>query len=207
MARGAKQITDGEIVAKARELFSEKGYDKVAMRDIASALHIGVGNLTYYFKKKEDLIEAVVLDLFHHYEPKEPLSDLEGLRDYLLFSDEIVENRLFQYGDFAQSPRVRETVLNIRRRIHEDSVQFWRTTLENLVKAGLLREQEYPAQFEYIAGILYFLKHHWNDRRLAEAEMGIATPLLSDSVWSILFPLLSKDGKSQYRGLREGEKS
>ena len=55
------QNTKGDIIACARRLFEAQGYNGVSMRDIAKALDISVGNLTYHFKKKEALIEAILL--------------------------------------------------------------------------------------------------------------------------------------------------
>ena len=49
--------TKEDILITARELFNEYGYKNISMRDIAKKLNISVGNLTYYFKKKEDLIQ------------------------------------------------------------------------------------------------------------------------------------------------------
>nr|HML49665.1 helix-turn-helix domain-containing protein [Clostridia bacterium] len=50
------------IRAAAEALFQAQGFGNVSMRDVASAAGISVGNLTYHYKKKEDLIEAVVLE-------------------------------------------------------------------------------------------------------------------------------------------------
>jgi AcrR family transcriptional regulator len=49
-----------KILNKALELFNTFGYESVTMRDIAGALKISPGNLTYHFKKKDDLIYAIV---------------------------------------------------------------------------------------------------------------------------------------------------
>lgn len=42
------QNTKGDIIACARRLFEAQGYNGVSMRDIAKALDISVGNLTYH---------------------------------------------------------------------------------------------------------------------------------------------------------------
>jgi AcrR family transcriptional regulator len=56
-------MTDKEVLIKALDLFNEKGYAHVGMRELARALDISPGNLTYYFKKKEDVL-AALLDQF-----------------------------------------------------------------------------------------------------------------------------------------------
>lgn len=46
-----------EIIAEAsRELFNAEGYQKVTMRQIADRCGISVGNLTYHYPHKEDLL-------------------------------------------------------------------------------------------------------------------------------------------------------
>ena len=62
-----KKDLKSEILVKARELFNTNGYNEVSMRNIADALGISVGNLTYHFKRKEDLVEAVVLEQHTYY--------------------------------------------------------------------------------------------------------------------------------------------
>ena len=56
------QSTRQDILACARRLFDRHGYNGVSMRDIAKELDISVGNLTYHFKKKENLLEAILLN-------------------------------------------------------------------------------------------------------------------------------------------------
>lgn len=56
-----------EIITQARLLFQEYGYDDVSMRQIASACNISVGNLTYHYAKKEDILMTIhdqVMDLY-----------------------------------------------------------------------------------------------------------------------------------------------
>lgn len=48
-----------EILETALLLFNEKGVDKVTTRDIAKHLQISLGNLTYYFPIKKDIVFAL----------------------------------------------------------------------------------------------------------------------------------------------------
>ncbi|MCB0636788.1 MAG: TetR/AcrR family transcriptional regulator [Lewinella sp.] len=52
--------TREKIIQTALQLFNEKGLSQVGVREIARALDISVGNLSYHFPKKED----IVLELF-----------------------------------------------------------------------------------------------------------------------------------------------
>jgi Transcriptional regulator len=47
--------TKKDIIAKAKILFSQKGYTATSMNDICSATGRSIGNIYYHFKSKEDL--------------------------------------------------------------------------------------------------------------------------------------------------------
>ena len=48
------------IIETAVTLFNEQGYGSVSLRDISGALGISVGNLNYYFARKQDLLSAIM---------------------------------------------------------------------------------------------------------------------------------------------------
>lgn len=52
-----------KIVAKALEMFNERGIEYVGLRELAAALGMRVGNITYYFPTKDDLVNRLALDL------------------------------------------------------------------------------------------------------------------------------------------------
>lgn len=50
----------GEILAAATQLFQEKGFEKASVNDILKVVGIAKGTFYYYFKSKEEVLEAVV---------------------------------------------------------------------------------------------------------------------------------------------------
>lgn len=55
--------TKDKILAKALELFNEKGYNNITTRHIAAELSISPGNLHYHFKHSEDIIKILFAEL------------------------------------------------------------------------------------------------------------------------------------------------
>ncbi|HPT19934.1 MAG TPA: TetR/AcrR family transcriptional regulator [Methanothrix sp.] len=49
-----------ELIDTAERLFLEMGYEHTAISDIVKELNIAQGTLYYYFRSKEDILEAVV---------------------------------------------------------------------------------------------------------------------------------------------------
>jgi TetR/AcrR family transcriptional regulator len=78
-----------EMLASALELFSEKGYHNVSMHEIAEKAEFAIGTLYHFFKNKEALYRALILeqaDQFHDALTRaitEPDNEIEKLRNYV----------------------------------------------------------------------------------------------------------------------------
>ena len=56
-----------KILRAARKLFSRRGYEATTMREVADAAATSIGNLYFYFRNKEELLETLMA------EAREPL--------------------------------------------------------------------------------------------------------------------------------------
>jgi AcrR family transcriptional regulator len=77
--RGSAPDTRERILDIALELFSEQGYDKTSLRDIAERLGTTKAALYYHFERKEDILLELHLRL--HVFGRELLNELEQLPD------------------------------------------------------------------------------------------------------------------------------
>jgi AcrR family transcriptional regulator len=57
------EIRRREILNVARELFVTKGYDQTSVNDILKIVDIAKGTFYYYFASKEEVLEAIILDI------------------------------------------------------------------------------------------------------------------------------------------------
>lgn len=84
-----------EMLAAALSLFSEKGYHNVSMNEIAGKAEFALGTLYKFFKNKEDLYKALILeqvDIFHEALMKaieENGDEVEKLRNYVKVKGEL----------------------------------------------------------------------------------------------------------------------
>ena len=78
-----------EMLAAALDLFSEKGYHSVSMHEIAQNAEFAIGTLYKFFKNKEDLYKALILEQAHRFHDaltkaiEEPEDEVEKLRNYV----------------------------------------------------------------------------------------------------------------------------
>ncbi len=73
------QQTREKILAVALELFTERGYDKTSLRDIAERLGITKAALYYYFERKQDILLELHLQL--HEIGRRAFDEIEAIED------------------------------------------------------------------------------------------------------------------------------
>ncbi len=71
------------ILAKALKLFNRDGIDEVGVRDIAKALDMRPGHLTYYFPDKESLVIALGRELADLQDIVVPGEDVTSIEEFL----------------------------------------------------------------------------------------------------------------------------
>jgi AcrR family transcriptional regulator len=59
-----RSVAAQELVKKGVELFSEKGFESVSVREITNAAGVSPGLLIHHFKSKEAFIKACIEDVF-----------------------------------------------------------------------------------------------------------------------------------------------
>ena len=65
VAKSRKGImTKQNIITAAKSLFYERGYNKTGIQDIADFADVKLGTITYYFKKKDDMIADIYNTFF-----------------------------------------------------------------------------------------------------------------------------------------------
>ncbi len=56
-------VRKSEIIQAAKKLFLTQEYEKTTLQDIMDQLQIAKGTIYHYFASKEDLLEAVIIDM------------------------------------------------------------------------------------------------------------------------------------------------
>jgi AcrR family transcriptional regulator len=117
--------TRGRILEAALRLFSELGYDKTSLREIAEEVNVTKAALYYYFRSKEDILAALAGSLFETLDDVLPAfekMDAEGfnLRVWGGAVDVLIANMLEHRKVFALLERNRA----VFEQLHDKSHQF-----------------------------------------------------------------------------------
>lgn len=193
-----------EIVETAKKLFNELGYSSVSMRNIADDLGISVGNLTYYFKRKEALIEEVLVErqkLLNDSQAPQNLQELNQLFKYIVHQQQENKYNFRHVTQLAQiSAKIYETQLKAFQSFHT----FIYQAIKNLQKNRLIKEEEIPGQLDGLVQSLLIISIYWVPPGAVPAKAEFRTNHLN-CLWSLLFSVLTDEGKQTYKEVIQRE--
>lgn len=194
-----KRNTRQEILHTAKALFNEKGYNGVSTRDIAAALGIAKGNLSYYFKRKEEIMEALLAESAQRAPLRSPRS-LAELDAFFADIEEAVAENAFYFWHHAQLGEVSPQIREQQNAVYRGNVAKLRDCFTVLAATGLLRQPDFPGEYGRVIDTLLLSSVYWVPFCVLKQQ-----PLPETSfrlqAWSILHPLLSDDGHKSLENL------
>ncbi len=165
------QETRERIFKTALEMFKEKGFEKVTMRDIAKNCQMAVGAAYYYFKTKEDLIFDFYLQTQddHYQESIKVFAETKDAQERIRKVIEIKIEQFIPYRGMlsalfriAGDPNHRLSPFSEEsKKIREEAVDIFRLALEgsNLKIKGEVRTFLPYLFWLYQMGIILFWIH------------------------------------------------
>lgn len=192
-----RKNTKLEILRVAKELFNERGYNDVSTQNIADAMGISKGNLNYHFNKKEDIIEAVVEEMHSHYERPPVPATLAELNAHFLRVQKVTTDNAFYFWHYTQLSQLSERIRNIQSTVSGNNRALFSEAFRLLEQEGILQGEEYPGQYEHIIRVVMLACTYWTPHSRLVKSAGANDGFLAN-VWSIIYPILTDQGKKQY---------
>lgn len=200
--------TKYRILRAARLLFNERGISEVSQRTISDHIAISPGNLTYHFNKREEIIEALYVEireeissLLDFIEAKEPT--LESILDLSKGMNKILfENRFFT-ADYLQIIRAHNFIKKDYVALTARRDALVSTILQFCVKDGLVRKEELPNEFDFLCKRIQLVNDYWI-LAVGTAKDDIMlkhTRVYAEIGLQMLYPYLTEKGKTQFNQL------
>ncbi|MBK6265113.1 TetR family transcriptional regulator [Marivirga sp. S37H4] len=195
-----------EILQCALRLFNEMGVSQVSLRTISADLGISLGNLTYHFKKREEIIEALYLELVSKLDEAigEKL-DLKSQFELLFEIPNATISRFYEYRflmlDFVFITRNHAMINNHYQKLLEEREKQFERLLNNLIGAKLIREEIMENEYKYLFKNLRIVGDFWLSATSIDKNGAIGKkdiPEGSRLLEYMIFPYLSDEGRSIY---------
>lgn len=189
--------TKEDILITARELFNEYGYKNISMRDIAKKLNISVGNLTYYFKKKEDLIEEVVMYKHRKYKGILLLKSLDDLNNLFLDMLNTQNENIYYFKHFDELTEISSKIYEIQLATLNKIEKILKECFEELQRKNLVQKVKPKSQIDnLIKCILTVIIYKPIKTKDLNKQDNIDS--IISCLWSMIFMYLTDEGKDMY---------
>jgi AcrR family transcriptional regulator len=157
--------TKTNVLQKAIELFNESGTASVSLNSLAEALGISAGNLQYHYKNKEEIIRAILEEMFKQfdviYEPTEGSFTLDTLRQLMRLNFDIIWKYRFFYRELGALLRNDKILARRFREIQEQRFTDQENILRRLAGSGVVRNDLKPEELRNIIQIGWVLGNTW----------------------------------------------
>lgn len=194
----SKPSTREQLLACARRLFNERGYSNVTMRMLANETGIGVGNVTYYFAHKQDIVTALMEDAFDQTRIEGKITQLEQLTDMFSRMLDTLTRHTFFFLDpeFAQDDRHHSHNEYLRVRL--------RSALDDLTEAGFFLPAFSPEIREALLNLLLMTHLTWLRQCMRTTPYrAMSKASLLRAHWLVFTPYLSDKGLTALENMKK----
>lgn len=164
--------TKEKILRRALELFNESGLTQVGVREIARSLEISVGNLSYHFPRKEDIVLALMEKLRAANERvyQDYFAGLPTLDRFLAALRRIFENQYRYRGVLIGHDEINQLIKKHfdYRAVEQRRRQFFHRIFQELAESGELNLRE--GDIEFLISFMTLFGRFW----LLEASISFA---------------------------------
>ena len=203
-----KNITENKIVEKALELFNRNGIEYVGMRELAAELGLRIGNITYYFPTKDDLVYRLSNDLSELNSKVIVENEDISISGILKLINQIFVNQIKYkclYLSFVHIIRQNKKLVRKHKKTAQSRITEWVFRITKLQKNGYLRFES-KKEIEFLASTIALIGRFW----LSEAKTHF-THLSQDKLIRnylemmarILLPYTTAKGKKEIRNFIE----
>ncbi len=196
------------ILHTAVGLFHEKGISTTSPNQIAAALDISVGNLTYHFKTKAELVQEVYERMNADTEDFIKVDGYLTLDDFrkmmAKFRDFMAKNGFFFY-DLVAILRTYPGVKKIYEETNVSRLKQGRKLFDYYIATGRMIPENEGINYNHLTHNVWMVGAFWNTQsRIFSSGSLFDQPMdLVDMTWYMILPYLTEKGKAEYDQINE----
>ncbi len=191
--------TKQKILQTATKVFNKKGFSAVTMNELAQeALDMSRGNLTYHFKDKEALLEAIGQEMWGKIEKQRQksrqLPSFENLHNEVQLYYKFQKEYAFIFLDthVLNHPLIKQQF----REMTAQTIQDNKAAIAFAIQLGNLKPENFPGLYNNIAFTTWMLTFFWLPQQLIRGEKQPAEG--EKLIWSLLIPHMTEKGLASF---------
>ncbi len=186
--------TKEKIMKAATQLFNERGYGSVNLKELAQTMGISRGNLTYHFKNKEILLAAIVKKMWAKIDQEKQKTrqfpTFENMRNQTQLVYKFQKEYAFVFLDHnvRNHPAVKEEFKTMIEQTLEDFHQM----IAFGIQLGNIKEETIPGTYYSLAFSVWMVSFYWlNQQTTRDEDMGKNAEKV---LWGMILPHMTEKG-------------
>lgn len=191
------------IVETAINLFNEKGYSNVSLREIAAAAGTTIGNMTYHFPQKVDLLIGIVENLHTEFLTNAP-SDmhraelLSHLLNSFLVAEKNQKENPFYYENMLLLTLDSREIEQRNKQFQKKIFDYYTQILSALKEEGVIKADIKEESLQSLAYAIITMITAWRQRISPYKNEELPAFQLSLVLKNLLYPLLADTYKKEF---------
>lgn len=191
-----------KIIQKAIELFNERGFFDVRIRDISDALETSTGSISYHYKDKETLMSSIYRYMLKTLEEMSIGDRLffkkgEEIKVAKVYLDYMVKFRFF-FQDTLDIIRAYPKIGQMHKEQVVQEINILRNLVYRAVGLGIFIPEPQPGHYNNLVEVMWQTNHFWFARQAVKGESALDLEKAVLMINSLLYPYYTKKGQENY---------
>jgi hypothetical protein len=189
--------TKEKIIETGRQLFNKLGFGAPTLYQLAQEAGISRGNLTYYFKDKEALLEAIVQEMWSKYKEGQAIATQFPSWNVIKKSIKVLHNlqEAYSFIFFDKQIFAHPMVQDILKKIESDSIKTQMSMFSFSIQIGNMKKEPAPGTYHNICKAIWTTAFYWHASATYHPQR---TGSWDGMMWSLLLPNFTKKGKTAF---------
>jgi AcrR family transcriptional regulator len=197
--------TKEKIVLQATQLFNKEGFGSVSLLEIAQKLAMSRGNLTYHFRDKDAILEAISSEMWEKIEIEKrksrQLPSFENLHNEVQLYYKFQKQYAFIFLDrlVLNHPVVREQFREMTERTISDN----NAAIAFAIQLGNMKPEPVKGMYHNLAFVTWMLAFFWLSQQVIRGEKTGEDG--ERMIWSLMVPHMTGKGIKSFKNFFGGE--
>ncbi|MEZ5008728.1 MAG: TetR/AcrR family transcriptional regulator [Chitinophagales bacterium] len=191
--------TRDKIISKAKKVFNKAGFSAISLFELASIVGISRGNLTYHFKDKDILLEAIANEMWQKIETERNKSrqfpSFENLHNEVQLYYKFQREYAFIFLDVhvLNHPIIKAQF----RKMAKQTIADNEATIAFSIKVGNMKQESFAGLYYNLAFISWLIAFFWlTQQKIRGSETNEDGEKM---IWSILLPHFTNKGIESFK--------
>ncbi|EAY23988.1 TetR/AcrR family transcriptional regulator [Microscilla marina] len=204
--------TKERILDKATELFNEQGITNTSIRNIADALEMSPGNITYHFKSKEEIVQHIQERNFQNIQSVLAQSERVGLEHFDKILDTVMIQQQRSRCFFSDTMDLVRNYPSIAQKLAQNitkNLKTARVLFDYYIGRGLLKPERTEGAYDHLIHSILLVCISWLKHQtvMATNDVHFSEEYFLGMLRSMFIPHLTEKGLKEYEALHRKKAS